>query len=320
MEKAKILIVDDEPEIAELIKLDLLPVVTDGKIITAHSGEQALEIIYPPLSGRAGRQELPELIILDIMMPKIDGYQICRMLRNDTRTYHIPVIMLTAKKDLKEKFQGFEYGADDYITKPFEKLDLIARVRNQLRRPKKEIPKNPLTGLPGKLLIELKLQQISDNPEKKFGIIQLDLDNFKSFNLSYGFERGDEVLMFVASLLLEVVRAEGSVTDFIGHYGADDFLLITTSTKIEFLAEAIFSRFENEFPYPDFTLPSPKAFEEGLRERLPLTLSMAIVTNELAPLGNTEELKNLLGELMSKVKSHGRNNCLIYRGAPSSAG
>lgn len=129
MSKEKILVVDDEKDIVELLQYNL---EKEGyKISTVFSGEQCLENV---------KTELPDLILLDLMLPEIDGLDVCKFLKNNSQTSHIPIIMLTAKGEETDIVLGLELGADDYITKPFKVRELLARVKAVLRRTKNNIP------------------------------------------------------------------------------------------------------------------------------------------------------------------------------------
>jgi two-component system, OmpR family, alkaline phosphatase synthesis response regulator PhoP len=128
MSKEKVLVVDDEEDILELIKFNL---VREGyKVFTADNGEKALKI---------ATSEIPDMIILDLMLPGIDGLEVSRILKSRTNTKSIPIIMLSAKGDESDIISGLELGADDYVTKPFSPKILIARIRAVLRRKSEEI-------------------------------------------------------------------------------------------------------------------------------------------------------------------------------------
>ena len=125
MTKGKILIVDDEKNIVEAIRYNL---EQEGfRTLTASDGKRALEL---------AQREAPDLITLDVMLPEFDGWEVCRLLRQDRRTKAIPIIMLTVKGDEAEKIVGLELGADDYMTKPFSPKELVARIKAILRRAK----------------------------------------------------------------------------------------------------------------------------------------------------------------------------------------
>ncbi|SYZ72843.1 DNA-binding response regulator in two-component regulatory system with PhoR (or CreC) [Candidatus Zixiibacteriota bacterium] len=166
MPKDKILIVDDEEDILELIKYNL---EKEGyQVISAISGENALTL---------ARSQMPALIILDLMLPGIDGLEVCKILKNENKTQNIPIIMLTAKGEESDVVTGLELGADDYIAKPFSPKVLIARVRNVLRRKKKASVENTavlkiqdLTIHPGRHEVLVKDHRVDLTPTE-FGIL-----------------------------------------------------------------------------------------------------------------------------------------------------
>ena len=135
--KKKILVVDDEKDLTALVSLHMK--MAGFEVLTASNGEKALDL---------SREEKPDLIILDLMLPKIDGWQVCERLRQDIATQDIPVIMLTARAETEDKLKGFEAGADDYVTKPFSPRELVARVKRVLARAEAEpiIPKRYIKG------------------------------------------------------------------------------------------------------------------------------------------------------------------------------
>jgi diguanylate cyclase (GGDEF)-like protein len=146
---------------------------------------------------------------------------------------------------VEDKVAGLEAGADDYITKPFDNLELVARVKTHLRRAKQEKSFNPLTGLPGNILIEEEIKHRVADTKRKFAVLYVDLDNFKAFNDVYGFLKGDEVIKFVAHIMNKNVKDLGNPDDFVGHIGGDDFITITTPEKLEVICRAIINQFDS---------------------------------------------------------------------------
>jgi len=227
----RILIADDDPDIARFVEVNLK---LDGfDVDVATDGEQALKLALD-------RQ--PALVLLDVMMPKLDGVEVCRRIRADRRTAHMNVIMLTAKSLGADKIAGLTAGADDYIIKPFDPLELVARVKSTLRRTREMRAQSPLTGLPGNVSIEAEAaRRIADN--RAIALCYADLDNFKAFNDFYGFLRGDQVIVFTAQTVS--AAAESDEEAFVGHVGGDDFVVITDPSGAEDLCRAIIERFDS---------------------------------------------------------------------------
>src|SRR5205085_6802701 len=193
----RILIADDEQAVRQL--LDLVLRSQGYEVLTAQNGDQAV---------RMAQERVPDLVLMDLMMPHLDGYEAIRQLRNDTRTAHLPMLILTAKSTPDDVVTGFETGADDYITKPFNIPELLARIKGHLRRASQRPVRNPLTDLAGNTLLteELKYRLKQAEP---FAYLYADLDNFKAFNDTYGPARGDRVITLMADVLTEVVRLHG---------------------------------------------------------------------------------------------------------------
>jgi PleD family two-component response regulator len=228
----RILVVDDEPHIQQILRFTLEK--AGYQVFCASDGEEALEKMT---------EVKPSLVLLDVMMPKIDGFEVCRKMRQDFILNQIPVIMLTAKGDLTEKVRGLDGGANDYLVKPYSNEELLLRVRNVLEWNIKQKEANPLTGLPGNTAIEREL--ISRiNMKKPYAFIYIDIDNFKGFNDYYGYQKGDEIIGFLAGILTRTIEKIGTKEDFIGHIGGDDFVMIASPSRAEFMAKYVIDEFD----------------------------------------------------------------------------
>ncbi len=233
MGKARLLVVEDDIDIGNMLKIYFSGLEYDVDV--AVRGSEALE---------KTKQVLPHLIVLDIMLPDIDGYEVCRTLRTNTRTSHIPVIFLTQKDERSDKLQGLELGADDYITKPFDIEELKLRVQGAIRRAERESLTDPRSGLPAGRLIEEQLRRIIR--EKGWALLDARINHFEAFRDVYGFVAGDDVLRFTAMLIGEVVDEVGTSTDFIGHAGGDNFIIITTENAAPSIKERLKARFAED--------------------------------------------------------------------------
>jgi diguanylate cyclase (GGDEF)-like protein len=233
MGNARLLVVEDDVDIANMLKIYFTGLQFDVDV--ANRGSDALD---------KTKQVLPHLIVLDIMLPDIDGYEVCRTLRTSMRTSHIPVIFLTQKDERSDKLQGLELGADDYITKPFDIEELKLRVQGAIRRSERESLTDPRSGLPAGRLIEEQLRRIIR--EQDWALLDLRLNHFDSFKDVYGFVAGDDVLRFATMLIGEVVDEQGTPGDFIGHAGGDNFIIITTTEAAPALKQRLKERFAEE--------------------------------------------------------------------------
>jgi len=207
---ACVMIVDDEENVRKLVKLSLVP--GKYKMLEARNGIECLEKV---------REVIPDLILLDLMMPKMDGMECCRILRSNPITQNIPIIMLTAKTQINDKLDGFAVGADDYISKPFDPLELEARVKTLLKRNNNLVKLNAVTGLPG---LEPLLDRLK---ETKARILFVDLVDFKKYNKQFGYKNGNELLQLISRVLINCVEEGGTPEDYIAHIGADDFIVLT---------------------------------------------------------------------------------------------
>ena len=219
MSEGRLMIVEDDVDISNMLRIYFQSQGYD--VIVAPRGEDALEMC---------RQQLPHIIVLDIMLPDMDGYDVCRNLRGNLRTSHIPIIFLTQKDERSDKIKGLELGADDYITKPFDLEELKLRVKNSMSRAQYESLTNATTGLPSGRLIEDQLRKLMRRDG--WGIIYVGIRGFNEFKDEYGFVAGEEVLRFVAMVMGRAVDSVGTPNDFIGHIGGDDFLIIAADKEV----------------------------------------------------------------------------------------
>ncbi len=214
MSEGRMLIVEDDFDISNMLRIYFQ---SHGyEVAVAPRGEDALEMC---------RKQLPHIIVLDIMLPDMDGYDVCRELRNNLRTSHVPIIFLTQKDERSDKIHGLELGADDYITKPFDLEELKLRVKSAISRATIQSLTNPTTGLPGGRLIEDQLRNLMRRDN--WGILYVGLTGFEAFTEVYGFVAGEEVLRFMAMILGQTLDNLGTPNDFIGHIGGDDFIVIS---------------------------------------------------------------------------------------------
>lgn len=225
---SKILIVDDEPALVDVLEEHLQSEGYDT--VHAYSGEEALSMLA---------KFVPDLVILDLMLPGMDGYEVCRLMQADVRLNHIPVIMLTARDAIPYKVLGYERGADDYIVKPFQPDELSVRVRAQLHHLYHDSV-SELTGLPGPEAVENRINTVVAENTGDWTIVYVDIANFTAYNESYSFVEGDEMIDMAARALK---RAIGEVSDlpggnsnhsdFVGHTGGDKFTLVVRASNVD---------------------------------------------------------------------------------------
>jgi PleD family two-component response regulator len=228
----KLLVVDDDPFIARLLEIELA--AAGYQVRVANDGQQAIDAVA---------EDAPDLVITDVMMPHVDGFELTRSLRQDPRTATISVIILTARGLSADKLEGFAIGADDYIVKPFDTPELLARVRGVLRRKREMKDESPLTGLPGNNRVQDEVES-KVAAEEDFALLLVDLDRFKAFNDHYGFPRGDKVIQDLAQLMTKVVTDLVGEEGFVGHLGGDDFVVVVPSSAAALVADTVVQRFD----------------------------------------------------------------------------
>jgi diguanylate cyclase (GGDEF)-like protein len=306
MSKLKVLIVDDDPDILDLLESTLMD---DFSLAKASTGNEALEEI---------KKQPPNLLVLDYMLPDLEGPEICKIIRKDPLLFNIPILMLTGKGEVEDKVFGLEAGADDYMLKPFSPQELIARVRMLIRRSHANLDANPLTRLPGNVSINKDLAEKIESKEK-FAVLYIDIDNFKALNDYYGFEEGDNIIKSTAHILISSIQSKGTVNDFIGHIGGDDFVIITTPETAEEIAKKIVA---------DFDSVSSEFFEEKDRVKGYIetkgrdgqihkfgfpTISIGIINNLEREFGHTAEINSLGAETKGLAKKFSESKYIIDR-------
>lgn len=297
MEYNRILIADDD--IAMCQALQVLLQSQGYEVLLAHDGYELLRVA----------QEQPlDLILVDLIMPAIDGYEAIRQIRNDTRTSYLPILILTARANPDEVVTGFESGADDYIIKPFDVDELLARIKRHLRRAAQRPVHSPLTGLAGNVLLteELKYRMKSNEP---FALLYIDLDNFKAFNDVYGFARGDRMIRLLADVLLTGVSRYQHKQDFIGHIGGDDFAIITTPDILHPLCTTLIEQFDARvqqlYNPEDIQRGYLQSFDrQGVLREFPITsISIGVVTNRYRSFKDYEEVSRIATEMKQYAKT-----------------
>jgi diguanylate cyclase (GGDEF)-like protein len=295
--KKKILIIDDSRFSAKCIS-NILE-AADFETIYAATGQEGLQMV------RKGR---PNLVLLDVVLPDMSGFDVCRILRDSENNNLMPIIMLTSQDSQEDKLIGLELGADDYIVKPFNEREMISRIRNTLRRIDKNRGANPLTGLQGNLAIEA---EVSHKIEKKqqFAAIYADIDNFKAYNDLYGFAQGDVAIKLTADIIMEQVNSLGAEDDFIGHIGGDDFIVITEPDYAEAISAGIIEQFDYKIRqlYTQEDLESGYIYTSscsGEKMKFPImSISLAIITNEYRSFYSHLQVAEVAAELKKKVKA-----------------
>ncbi len=300
----KILIVDDDRKIVEMLEIGLNAL--GYRTVMAYDGEAAIDMVL---------KEIPDIILLDLNLPKKNGFEVCRQVRMEIKDNYIPIIMITARDDISSKIEGLDTGADDYITKPVDIKEVMARIKSmlrikslqdELRTAKDELQelavRDYLTGCFNRryfteiLQIELKK---SSRYDKSFGCIMLDVDDFKKINDNYGHPFGDEVLKKIADILRDNLRE----SDIIGRYGGEEFIAllpnISQRVELEQICERIRKKVEKTFFKTDSgnintTISIGASLCEGKKNGL-----------------NTDDIISNIDKALYKAKWDGKNCCRL---------
>jgi DNA-binding response OmpR family regulator len=232
MPETRLLIIEDDFDLAEM--LETYFATQHYEVFHAETGEKGIEL---------ARSKYPQVILLDVMMPDIDGYEACRRLRQTSLTRYIPIIFLTQRDERANKVKGLELGADDYVTKPFDVDELRLRIQSVIRRATQESLHEHRTGLPTAALVEEELERRT-KAEIKYTDLRFVIKGFKAYCDLYGFLAGDEVFAFTARSIREAVTAHGTPDDFIGLLG-DEFVIFSVTTTPDALSENILKRFKD---------------------------------------------------------------------------
>ena len=308
-EKKKILIAEADSQSLTREILSLLFKSWDYDFTFVETGAKIEEAI---------KEFSPTLILIDSDLPDREGLSICKMLKEDFITGHIPIILLIDKKRIRKKMLEIPQGVDDYILKPPDPIDLEIRIEMALRRAEHQIQTNSLTRLPGTIAAEriLKVKMQNSHP---FSVLYVDLDNFKIFNDKYSYSQGDIVIKQVSHIISMATKNCGNPDDFVGHIGGDDFVVITNPDKERLIAESVIEEFDRLIPYhyteSDRKLGRISAVGRNGKEQTVslMTVSIAIVNNQTRRFVHIFELTHLLAEIKKYLKGISGSKFLINR-------
>lgn len=293
---AKILLADDSHAIRFLVS----EILTNAgfTVIEAEDGQEAIDKTY---------KENPDLLILDYEMPHKTGFDVVREVRSRTGYLHTPIIIFTAVSDKSTKLEGLGLDIDDYLTKPADEDEIVARVKLLLKRNKQKMDCNPLTRLPGNPSIQARVEQEIASG-RTFAVLYCDLNNFKSFNDKYGFEAGDRVLKTESQIIVSAAMQDPA--SFVGHIGGDDFIVVCSFDKADAIAQEITSKtdvvapsFYNEEDRTNGYMISTN--RKGETEKFNfLSIGIGIVHNTKKPLTSFAMVSNIGSELKCLAKKH----------------
>ena len=260
--------------------------------LRACDGEEALRLV---------RAHDPDLLVLDWMMPRVDGIEVARRLKSDVMWSRTPILMLTALATVEQQVQGLEAGADAYMTKPFDLREFGARAKALIRAAKRERDRNPTTDLPGSRAIDEHLAEVLKSG-RLVAVLHVDVLNFDGYADVVGFARAEDAVRALAKLVLELTREHGDGGSFVGHLGGSDFIIVVAAERAEGLAAALVARVQGAkadlFP--------------GDSGKLAPVIAVA-TTAELAA-GASDQIARRLGGAMRTAKAAEDGGYVIWRG------
>jgi diguanylate cyclase (GGDEF)-like protein len=302
-----ILVVDDDPDIARFVEVNLRSAGYDVNV--ASDGEEALQ---------RATEIHPDLVLLDVMMPRIDGFEVAQRLRRNPHTANTSIIMLTAKALSTDKVLGLTAGADDYIIKPFDPIELLARVKGTLRRAREMRNLSPLTGLPGNIRIQEEIERLVQD-ERDFAVLYCDLDNFKAYNDHRGFVQGDRMIQATARIIQDAVLEFSGPEGFVGHVGGDDFVAVVNPDASDNAAKRIVERFDagiGEFYEPEDLERGHVEVEDrrGELQKTPLvSISIGVAMTGKRKFSHYVEAVNIATEMKTFAKRKAGSSFAIDR-------
>jgi len=309
-----ILVADDEEAMSLMLEEALK--AADYDVLRASNGAEALQMVH---------NHAPDLVLLDVRMPDMDGFTVCKRIKSDVLLRHTPVMMLTAENRIASKVTGLEHGADDYLTKPFDFTELMARIRTLLRRTRQGLEANPLTHLPGNTTIENELLKRM-NAQRPFAVLYLDLDSFKAYNDKYGFLKGDDVIRESGRLILKEAEQDKG---FVGHIGGDDFIVLLDNPHAsEALCQRIVRLFDAMSPHFYSSEDQARGYIEtkdrrGMGAHFPfVSISIGVVTNlyrQFSSLGEVSSIGAEMKHFAKEKKTKGSSYAIDRRTSGSAA-
>lgn len=281
----KILIADDDVAVHSV--LNRLLAREGYRVLDAYDGGEVTTIAL---------RETPDLIILDQMMPIKKGAEIYADLRSQYKTRMTPVIFLTGSSSQDDRIHGLSIGADDYLFKPFQVPELLARIDSVIKKSSAYLEANPLTQLPGNRAIEKRIMRCI-NEAHPFSVFYADINDFKAYNDRYGFLEGDAVIQKTGEMLVGLAQAHGH---FVGHIGGDDFVVISESEDVESFARKITESFDR------FCQPSNSAAG--------LCVAVGVVNSEVRALRTLADVSAVGAKVKNKAKQMKHSSFFIDQG------
>jgi DNA-binding response OmpR family regulator len=285
MSKGSILVVEDDSDISNMLKI--------------YFSGQGYEVAVAARGGDAipaTRKQVPNLIVLDINLPDMDGFDVCRELRTTTRTSHIPIVFLTQRDERSDKIDGLGLGADDYITKPFDIEELKLRIANAIEQSKRIQRINPISGFAIGQLVDDHLRELMRKSED-WTYVDLKISNFEHFKEVYGWQASDEVIRATAQMIRDTLEEYGTSNDFEGHPSGDNFVLISHAKDTNALLDALTERFKKEIQQHYSFIDRERGYMLlGDKQKELMSLSVGVVSTRTHQFSDIREITELASE------------------------
>lgn len=292
--RGRIMVVDDDPDVCAMLRTYF--VMQGYEVDLVSHGTDVLPGCH---------RRRPDLVLLDIMLPDFDGYEVCRELRSDLYTSNIPIIFLTQKSSRTDRLAGLALGSDDYVIKPFNVEELKLRVRNVLRRAQFMSSTDPVSSLPSGKLIEEQFRQLLHRGN--WAILYIGIEGFELFTSKYRNLR-DEFIAYVAKILREAVEELGTFDDFVGHVGRDNFVIITMPSRVQALQNRITGRFDRAIR-ASYQKRAEADQTDQESPALSLALTVGVVTRDDGPFPDIRSI----AEAVSHARREARDQLLASR-------
>jgi DNA-binding response OmpR family regulator len=284
----KIVVAEDDDAIAHMVNMALGD--AGFLCLRARDGEEALRLV---------RAHDPDLLVLDVMMPRVDGLEVARRLKADVMWSRTPILMLTALAGVDNQVEGLEAGADAYMSKPFDLREFNAQVKALIRAARRERDRNPTTDLPGSRAIDQELEDVLKRGPA--AVLHIDLFAFDAYADAVGFARAEETVRAMAKLIIDEARAVTAGGAFVGHIGGSDFIAVVAVAQAETLAGAVVAGFEAQ---RQVVAPG----DEGK----PLAVVIAVAPTDNVGTGGIDELGRRLGRSMKAAKAAAKSGFVVW--------
>lgn len=284
----KIVVAEDDDAIAHMVNMALGD--AGFLCLRARDGDEALRLV---------KHHDPDLLVLDVMMPRVDGFEVARRLKGDVMWSRTPILMLTALAGVDNQVQGIDAGADSYMSKPFDLRAFGAEVKALVRASRRERDRNPTTNLPGSRAIDEEIESAL-RTGRKTHVIHIDILNFDSYADAVGVQRSEETVRALGQLLLDAARQASGGGAFVGHVGGSDFISILAPEHAQAMVDNAIKGFEARRP------------ELAPGESQALALVVASAATEGLPANGADELGRRLGRAMKQAKAHGASNHVAF--------